>query len=509
MVVRRSKLARRDRKAMRQGSTSDAQFTRKRFYDPIEVLSQDDLHVIHDKSMELLENDGIEFMSEDAWKILEENGAIVDKSTGIVRIPRRVMEHCLKTVPKKFTIKARNSTFDGRYGEGETNCTQAMSTFVTDIDEGRRIGSTGDYQNFLKLCQTLDSVDVHGGYTGDPQDRDQRIKHYDNTFDLLTLSDKSFRVYPIGTQLSKDVLYMTATANGLSTKEFSAEPRCWMAMSINSPRRIDKELLEGAIIMARHNQVIASSTVAMLGAMVPISISGALILGNAEVLSGIAFAQMVNPGTPCLYSLLIMTTDMKSGAPAFSSPEHMLGSFAAGQMARYYEIPRRSCGGGASNAPDAQAGFENTLSQIAGFYSGADMLFCAQGMLESALTTSYEQLILDCEVTNFLRSVNRGMRLDDADDAVASIREAGIGGHFFATKHTLSRFETEHWSPTVAKRESFGNWEAGGKITSANRANQKWKQMLKDFEPPDMDADIIKELESFVDKRKKEILKLD
>src|SRR5260370_17500847 len=107
--------------------------------------------------------------------------------------------------------------------------------------------------------------------------------------------------------------------------------------------------------MAQHGQATVITPFTLMGAMAPVSLAAALAQQNAEALFGIVLTQLVRPGAPVMYGAFTSNVDMRSGAPAFGTPENTKANVASGQLARRYNLPYRTTPGSASNAADAQA----------------------------------------------------------------------------------------------------------------------------------------------------------
>jgi trimethylamine---corrinoid protein Co-methyltransferase len=236
--------------------------------------------------------------------------------------------------------------------------------------------------------------------------------------------------------------------------------------------------------------------------MAPITLAGALTQQNAEVLAGITLAQVVRPRTPVVYGAFTTNVDMKTGSPAFGTPEYALATQAGGQLARRYNVPFRSSNTTSSNCVDAQAACESALSLWAAISGHANIIVHAAGWLEGGLTASYEKLIVDAEMLQAFAEYLRPIEVTPETIALEAIIEAGPGGHFFGVGHTLSRFETAFYQPLLSDRQNFEAWNSAGAEDAATRANRMWKQLLRDYEQPALDPAIDEQLSDYVARRK-------
>ncbi len=240
------------------------------------------------------------------------------------------------------------------------------------------------------------------------------------------------------------------------------------------------------------------------GAMAPATIAGALVQQNAEALAAIAFTQMVSPGAPVIYGGFTSNVDMKSGAPAFGTPEYAKAVIAGGQLARHYGLPYRTSNVNASNTPDAQAAYESEMSLWALMLGHGNFIMHGAGWLEGGLTASFEKVLLDAEMIQMLVEFMQPIAVDEDELGFEAIKGVGPGGHFFGEPHTLARYETAFYPPILSDWRNFETWEEDGSRSASERAHRLYKQILAEYEPPALDPAIAEELEAFVARRKEE-----
>ena len=254
----------------------------------------------------------------------------------------------------------------------------------------------------------------------------------------------------------------------------------------------------GMIDFAAAGQVTVVTPFTLAGAMAPVTLAGALTLQHAEALAGIALTQAVRPGAPVVYGAFTSNVDMKSGAPAFGTPEYFKAALASGQLARHVGLPYRSSAPNASNAVDAQAMYETMMSLFGAVLGGCNLLLHCAGWLEGGLTASKEKFILDIEVLQMLAESFQPIVVDADEIGLEAIAETSPGGHFFGGAHTLARYRTAFYEPLVSDWANFGQWTEEGSRDATQRANEIWKQILAEFEPPPIDDAIAAELDEFV-----------
>lgn len=472
-------------------------------YQPIQVLQQEQIEKIHLASLRILEEIGIDFLLPEACRRLAQAGAEVAGER--VRFDRAMVLETVAKAPSEFTMYARNPSHNVMFGGAHINfCTVASAPNVSDLDNGRRTGNFNDYCNLLRLAQSLNIIHLIGGYPVEPVDLAPQTRHLDSLQAAVVLSDKVFHAYSLGAERIQDALEIVRIARGIDTDQLRREPSLYTVINSSSPLRIDKPMLQGLIEMAHHNQVIVITPFTLAGAMAPVTLAGALALQNAEALAGIVFTQIISPGAPVIYGGFTSNVDMKSGAPAFGTPEFVQTAQAGGQLARYYGIPYRSSNANACNTVDAQAAYESMMSLWGAVMGNAHMVLHGAGWLEGGLCASFEKMIIDADLLQMMAEYLRPMQVDDTTLALDAIREVGHGGHFFGAAHTLERYESAFYAPLISDWRNFESWREAGSPDAAVRANRIYKQLLTAYQPPALDPAIGEELESFVARRKRE-----
>ncbi|HKY95112.1 MAG TPA: trimethylamine methyltransferase family protein [Kiloniellales bacterium] len=474
-------------------------------YKPIEVLSEDQIEAIHNASLRILEDIGMEFLHVEALEILKRAGAKVTPGSNMVKLDRGLILEQLKTVKPTIRFHARNPAHDLTMGGNAINfCTVASAPNASDVDGGRRPGNYDDYRNFLRLAQSFNIIHLAGGYPVEPIDLPPATRHLDCLASFIELTDKVFHAYALGRTRILDAIEIVRIGRGIGREQLLREPSLFTIVNTNSPLRLDGPMIEGLIEMAKANQVVVVTPFTLSGAMAPASLAGALALQNAEALAGMAFVKMVNIDAPVMYGGFTSNVDMKSGAPAFGTPEYTRAALAGGQLTRRYGVPYRSSNASASNSVDAQAAYESEMSLWGAVMGHANMVMHGAGWMEGGLVASFEKFVLDVELLQSMAEFLRPLKIDEAELAVEAIRDVGPGGHFFGSAHTLERYETAFYNPLLSDWRNFENWTLAGSETATQRATKLYKQVLADYQPPPLDPGIAEELAAFVAKRKEE-----
>ncbi|MBD9373171.1 trimethylamine methyltransferase family protein [Rhizobium sp. ARZ01] len=469
------------------------------------VLSEDALEAIHQASLTILEEVGMDIILPEARERMKEAGADVTPGTDRVRFDRGLIMHMMASVPPEFTMHARNPLRNVEIGGNNLAFAQVASApFVTDREGGRRAGNREDFRKLVKLAQCYDIIHTTGGYPVEPVDIDASIRHLDCLSDLVKLTDKVFHVYALDRQRTIDGIEIARIGRGITMEQMEREPSAFTNINTSSPLRLDGPMLQGIIEMSSRNQVVVVTPFTLAGATAPVTIAGALVQQNAEALCGIAFTQMVRKGSPVMYGGFTSNVDMRTGVPAFGTPEYMRAAIAGGQLARKYNMPYRSSNTSASNALDAQAAYEAAFSLWALTQGGGNFIMHAAGWSEGGLTASFEKFILDVDMLQMVAEFLTPLDVSTEALALDVIRETGPGGHYFVTPHTLVRCETAFYSPILSDRRNYEAWSEAGRPTTFDHASRVFKEKLNTYERPPLDSAIEEELDAFVAKRRSE-----
>lgn len=468
--------------------------------EPSRILSDDQIEAIHEKSLHVLQEIGMDVLLPEARGILAQAGAKV--SGDRVRIGREIVEAAMLTPPSEFTFHARNPARNLRIGGkwiafgpvgGPPNC--------SDLDRGRRPGTLADNSSFLKLSQFFNCIHMSGDGSVDALDVPPQTRHLHIMRNKVNFSDKVPFVYATGRDRLLDSLEITRLARGISAEQMSQEPSAYTVINTNSPLKLDKPMAMGIIEMARRGQICVVTPFTLRGAMAPVTLAGALVQQNAEVLACLALSQLAKPGAPFVYGSFTSNVDMKSGAPAFGTPEYMQACIIGGQLARRYGLPYRTSSTNAANSLDAQAAYETVFSLWGAIMGGGNLVAHAAGWMEGGLVASFEKFALDADLLQMVAKFLEPVVVDDDTMALDAMIEVGPGGHFFGAQHTLARYATVFYQPMISDWRNSGQWMEAGSPQAPQKANALWKQALAEYRQPLLDGGISSEIDAFVARR--------
>ena len=455
--------------------------------------------------MQILEEIGLRFLDAETLDLWERAGATVDHQQQHVRLDRELVMELVGQAPPTFTMRARNPAHNVFIGEnGVAFFPSAGMVNVSNTQIGRRPGTEQDVIDLLKLIQQCHALHFAGVQQVAMHDVPISTRHLLTQLHGYTLSDKALFGVSHGRIITADVLAMARLVFGddLTT----GGPVTGGNINVNSPLVYDERMLGGLITYARAGQVNIITPFILAGAMSPVTIPAAVAQQNAEALAGIALAQLVRPGTPTIYGGFTTNADMRSGSPAFGTPEGAWALLIGAQLARFYGLPYRGSGALTNaNLVDGRAIYETMWTLWPAIQAHTNLVVHAAGWLEAGLTISYEKLIIDLENLAMMQHFLQGVQWADDVFALDMIAEVGSGGHHFGTAHTLAHYESAFFAPTLAERQNFDAWDSAGQVDVVQRAATVWQTLLNQYTPPPLDPAIAESLHAYVERRKGEL----
>jgi len=471
---------------------------------PLDVMEEESLVRIEKAADKLLSLHGIVIRDDsEAQELFRQAGATLEEDR--LKFEPGLLQEILKTAPGSFTQYGRQPGREAKIGGNHLVFAPAYgSPFVMDLDQGRRYGTLDDFENFVRLTYASPWLHHSGGTVCEPVDVPVNKRHLDMVYTHLRYSDKPFLGSVTSAERALDCIEMCRI---VFTPDF-VENNCVIMgnVNVNSPLLWDQSATSVIRTYAAAGQGSVIVPFILGGAMGPVTTAGAIAQAHAEALVGCALTQLVRPGAPVIYGNFLSSMDLRSGSPAFGTPEPAAGSLVVGQLARRQGLPLR-CAGSFTNSklPDAQAMQESTMSMLSAIHCGANFLLHSAGFLDGLLSMSYEKFMLDEDFCGALHSYLKGVSVDDDSLALDAWTEVEPGGHFLGSAHTMNHYRTAFWESRISDRAPFETWTEQGEINSMQRANQRWKKILRDYQRPDMDPALDDALKSFVSRRKDEM----
>jgi len=443
------------------------------------MLKREDLDRIHGQTIKVLEETGVSFHCEEALSIFKKAGARVNGN--VVYITGKMVEQAVADAPSHFTWHAADSDNNLVVGGSQERVHVMLShgtVYIQDMDSGKRKAVLTDLANIYKLGQASRVCNVLGQVPVEPSDIEAENRYLYITRELLRHSSKPLVSHPVENQAQvKDVFSMVEIVMG--SGYLDEHPAVGVSICALSPLKYSPDSCETLIAYARKRQPLLVLTCAMSGITAPIHTIGAVILQNAETLSGLVLAQLISPGTPFVYCPASAVPNMRSGSYITSSPESNLINIAGLQMAReMYHLPTRTMAGLTdSKTVDCQAGFETMQNFTTMMLAGANLINECVGVLDSIMTVSYEKFIIDEEMISRVLRIVKGVDVSENAFDISAIQEIGQNGNYLMHPSTFSQCRNL-WSPEVSDTSSYEVWEQNGSLDIVTRANQKFKERL-------------------------------
>ena len=455
-----------------------------------DFFSKAELDNIHAMTVRVLENVGVIMEDEYALELFRKHGAKVDGDR--VYISEALLNKALSTVPEEFKIYGRNDKFVTIGGDHCVIAPVSGPLFVRRGNEQHR-NTAEDYKNFQKMHHTSKVMDMLNPNLIEPSDIDRSIVRDYQMAVCLKYTDKPL----IGLTTAPD---HTVNSIEMTQKFYGRKENVLLGIiSVISPLKYDKTMLEAAKICAERSQPMMIACCSMPGATSPVTMSGTIVVNNAEVLAGIVYTQLLRPGIPVLYGNTTGGCDLRYVGPSIGSPETALFIFGAAALAKYYHIPCRT-GGALADAKtvDWQAGVESTITMLPALMSSSNYILHSCGVMDSFNVLSYEKFLLDEQNIALLRKLVNGVEVRTDEEEFEVIQEAGPGGQYLESDHTMDYMHEEIYTPRLFNKMGYDAWEKQGCKTAEQVAEAQIDARIAAYEPVEVTPEQDKILESYI-----------
>jgi len=409
----------------------------------LKAFSEDDIETLHFATLEVLRDVGVKVVSEEALEILSGGGAKVERydGYGIVRFPHYLVEDCIRWAPHSIMFHGRRPE-DDYAAESKRVGFSTFGECVQLIDpETKQIRSTTkqDLADATRVCDSLDEIVIVERMMGslDMEAATQPLHNYE----AMVSNTSKHCILGFGSAANARRIIEMATVCAGGERQFNRRPIVSAFVCPTSPLVLGQSLCDVVIECARSGLGIAVIPMALSGATATATISGTLVIHNAEVLSTLVLAQLTSKGINLTYSSCSTIMDLKTAVPAVGAPEY--GIFSAGltKLAQHYKLTSWVGGGHSdSKLPDAQAAYEAGLTALTSALAGANIIYGA-GSLESGMTFDYAKLVMDTEQIRRIQKIIEGIEVTDDNIALDVIKEIGPGGEFMTHGHTFTHMD--------------------------------------------------------------------
>jgi trimethylamine--corrinoid protein Co-methyltransferase len=452
-------------------------FTVKR---PINILTDDQVEMIHSCTLDILETTGSVFEHEKALRVLDDGGCKVDHKQRRVRFPSHLVEDCLRKCPSSFSVKTRDPKNDLRFGGRTLYFMPWAAMDALDLTTGARIvPTTQDEVEAVKVLDALDEIHAHYG----------AHFNFDGVHPMMSMLVKTAIGLKNSSKLQSAVsgfdwdLWQIkmgqATGQEMIGTPTGSPPLTWGEAVVES---VFRYVEAGFPVFPTSGQVIGGSA--------PATLAGALALNNAELMSIMVLTQLLNPGNRFAASDYSQPLCMRTGHALLGAVENSLLGMAFTQMWRHYGIPCGLAGNGSdSKLPDYQCSYEKAINAVTQCMAGPN-LYLSAGSVYDELTWSPAVLVMDAEVYNMIGRILGGIEVTEETLAVDLIREVGpIPGFYLDKEHTRKWWAKEQFIPTLADRQSHPDWVKAGSKSIVDRARERVREILDRHEPTPLPED--------------------
>ena len=466
----------------------------------IEVLTKDEIELIHQNTIELLETIGVRIESIEARNLLIENGAEFDKNSKFVKFPENLVKETIKIVPDSFSLWGPDGSFKFDVNTFSTKFATVgtpVKMYDPEKKSGVRKSLLEDTISQIRIVDSLKNI-VCSHLDVWPNNVPYMETHYHSLRAWAEHSFKPFGLGCYGRVASNDMMVLTSIIAG-GEDELKKRPRLIGFFNPTSPLMLTKIMLNGLFVFANYKQPIIIASAASAGATAPVTLAGLLIQTNMEVLSSIVLTELINPGTPVFYSTMNCPMDPPSGNVAWGSIETGLITAATAQLARFYNIPSRGPGAVTeSKCFDIQNGFERFMTLFFATQAGINYITCA-GTYESSLAEALELLVIDDELIDMINHGMKGIRFNEETLAISEIkRVATEGKNYMMLKHTSKNTRKEIFVPKfISDRDKRGVWRRNGSKDIIVRAKEKVNLILENQVGPGIAPEVDKELKEY------------
>ena len=459
----------------------------------LEPLTERELESIEGGAYKLLAETGALMLSPKGLQILADAGAQVDFEHQRVRFPEELILRSLASASGHFRVWNRNGDtsidlMDGQVrGHNVGGCVRIFDHKLGITRDATR----QDLEQMTVLIDALENIHVCRPVVY-PAEFPTQLRDLYTMAAMLQFTDKPYGVSAYNPRNQEIIFQLASLARG-GMAELIARPFIWGSICPISPVTYTQSTTDILIRYAEVGLPVAIAPCPICGGASPVTLAGTLVQQHAEFLIGMVLVQSIRPGLDVKYTTRAIPMDMRSGMSNFGAVEMGLMSAAMAALARR----TRTCSdvyglGSSSKNLDEQAAYEKALNGLLPALAGADLV-AAGGLLENALTSSPEQLVIDNDIFALIFRAARGIMVTPETLAVEQIAEVGPKGDFLSAAHTLAWARKEHYVSKLSLKTTKGSAPAGYTIVEA--AHEAAEKILQTHQPARLPEGMTGEIE--------------
>ena len=454
----------------------------------LRVLNESGVGRIDAAARRILERTGVQIPHDEMVGLFARAGASVDAADGRVRIPTKLIDECITSAGKTFTLYGRDRSKRAAFGVGQRNYNSvAGEAHWVDRDGIRRFASLDDVVSAARLGEVLPAINIVGAMS-DPHEVDIAYRCVEVAATQLRTTTKPITFWFHDRPSARFVVEVFAAVAG-SADDAAEHPFAYPFLEPISPLRFATNGIDLLFETCKVPLPVPIGPMAQTGMSAPATLAGTLAQETAEILAGLCVTQLIRPGTPVCFGGIPHAFDMRTTQLIFSGPEQGLMAVAMTEMGQHYGLPVYiNVGLTDSKCVDAQAGLESAASLLMGVLAGADV-FGHMGIAGVDQASSLEMLVFQHEVIEYVEHAVRTIDLDDEHLALDVIDAVGPGGGFIDQDHTVDHFRDEVWVPNVLDRRFWDQWEQTGREDTATRVSHRLDDLLDQYEPVPLPAE--------------------
>jgi trimethylamine--corrinoid protein Co-methyltransferase len=446
------------------------------------MLSTEHCETIHRASLEILRRTGVRVLHKEALELLRGTDATIS-DTDLVRLPPGLVEWALAQAPTRVAL-----------------CRRGTSEVVAPL-EGRRVhfGTGSDCPNYLdprtgerRRFTTADVIDCVHVVDATPEldfcmsmgipSELGAVNAYREQYALMLTHTTKPQVVVCNDRADCEAIVAMASKAAGGIERLRLNPTFVVYSEPSSPLRHSETAVSKLLYMAEQQLPVVHSPAPMMGGTAPATLAGGLVLGNAEVLSGLVIHQLKHRGAPFVFGSGLHHLDMRTMISVYGAPEFQLARVGVMEMGRHYGLPTWGYAGHSDScALDEQAATDATFSVFVALLSGTNLAHDI-GYLEAGMMSSPEMMLLCAENISMMRRFMGGISLDAESLALEAIEQVGPGGDFLGSDHALSHYR-EFWQPELFDRRRFADWAADGSNHMCNRLRDKVVAIMDGHRP--------------------------
>lgn len=455
-----------------------------------QVLGKNGIERLMAATERILESTGLKIEHEIVRESLLKAGAKPGADSAVIRFPAGMVREYLALAPAEVSLPGRTSDC-GVLGGGRNPVFWTAAAMNIATAQGRREFERADLARLSRLVDILPNIDGVVGVS--VKDAPPKFRDVAGFREMIANTGKHVRILSFTPAGVEAILEMSAVV--LEGSSIAEKPIFSMGFTAHGPLRWTNLALDIYYTSAGHGIPVMVNGEPMAGGTGPVTLAGAAVVGNAEIIGGIVLNQVLEPGRPCIHNLgFSHVMDMRTGVAVTGAPENCLLAAAGAELARAYNLPSASWISSDSMLTDAQSASEKTMAAITHAGAGVDLIW-GVGTLESELCIGLGQMVLDDDIIGQVRRLLRGIEVNEETIATELIQDVGPCGTFLDREHTMLNFRSEiHESPLFCRKQRE-NWEADGALTLQEAAENRALELIEASEPPSLTEEQHKELD--------------